>query len=103
EDGIRYFHVTGVQTCALPIFSGLMLHVEHLVAALGEQGGSQRAPQLPTHDDDVVDVARGRGQDLATGGSGADHASGDTLASMDEIGRASCRERAEVSRGGGAV
>src|SRR5690606_11224416 len=21
EDGIRYFHVTGVQTCALPIFS----------------------------------------------------------------------------------
>src|SRR5690606_40778374 len=23
EDGIRDFHVTGVQTCALPIFSGL--------------------------------------------------------------------------------
>src|SRR5690606_40383015 len=22
EDGIRYFHVTGVQTCALPIFTG---------------------------------------------------------------------------------
>src|SRR5690606_39981106 len=22
EDGIRYFHVTGVQTCALPIFEG---------------------------------------------------------------------------------
>src|SRR5690606_39752955 len=23
EDGIRYFHVTGVQTCALPIYGGL--------------------------------------------------------------------------------
>src|SRR5690606_41123722 len=25
EDGIRDFHVTGVQTCALPIFSGLAM------------------------------------------------------------------------------
>src|SRR5690606_40222659 len=25
EDGIRDFHVTGVQTCALPIFEGLVL------------------------------------------------------------------------------
>src|SRR5690606_39769116 len=24
EDGIRYFHVTGVQTCALPILSGAL-------------------------------------------------------------------------------
>src|SRR5690606_40889172 len=26
EDGIRDFHVTGVQTCALPIFSGAFEH-----------------------------------------------------------------------------
>src|SRR5207302_8222011 len=26
EDGIRDFHVTGVQTCALPIFLALILH-----------------------------------------------------------------------------
>src|SRR5690606_40192540 len=25
EDGIRYFHVTGVQTCALPIYPGVAL------------------------------------------------------------------------------
>src|SRR5690606_40257386 len=27
EDGIRDFHVTGVQTCALPIFAGLVFAV----------------------------------------------------------------------------
>src|SRR5690606_39475399 len=35
EDGIRDFHVTGVQTCALPI-----LNVMDLVAAPGQAGGS---------------------------------------------------------------
>src|SRR5690606_40075836 len=29
EDGIRDFHVTGVQTCALPIFLVRGNHVEH--------------------------------------------------------------------------
>src|SRR5690606_40107944 len=28
EDGIRDFHVTGVQTCALPIYAGLLFHPE---------------------------------------------------------------------------
>src|SRR5690606_21904799 len=31
EDGIRDFHVTGVQTCALPIFGSYLLYTEHLV------------------------------------------------------------------------
>src|SRR5690606_12277593 len=26
EDGIRYFHVTGVQTCALPIYSSILIN-----------------------------------------------------------------------------
>src|SRR5690606_40613851 len=53
EDGIRDFHVTGVQTCALPISAehglALLLDVRapafdhHLVAALG-----RRAPQHRT-------------------------------------------------------
>src|SRR5690606_39404134 len=30
EDGIRYFHVTGVQTCALPIFSGRLIGEQDL-------------------------------------------------------------------------
>src|SRR5690606_40105312 len=29
DDGIRYFHVTGVQTCALPISGGLAQGVDH--------------------------------------------------------------------------
>src|SRR5690606_40246852 len=33
EDGIRDFHVTGVQTCALPISDR---HVAHLVAVLAQ-------------------------------------------------------------------
>src|SRR5690606_40514654 len=39
EDGIRDFHVTGVQTCALPIFLALQLDDE-LASALG--GGAGR-------------------------------------------------------------
>src|SRR5690606_39451945 len=38
EDGIRYFHVTGVQTCALPIF-GLGLRGRDAVVL--EQGGGE--------------------------------------------------------------
>src|SRR5690606_40720977 len=33
EDGIRYFHVTGVQTCALPIFSGAVNAVQAVARA----------------------------------------------------------------------
>src|SRR5690606_1842489 len=34
EDGIRDFHVTGVQTCALPIFGGVLtVHAMHTIAA----------------------------------------------------------------------
>src|SRR5207302_5871514 len=35
EDGIRDFHVTGVQTCALPICLGLQGIVEHFGGSLG--------------------------------------------------------------------
>src|SRR5690606_39744563 len=38
EDGIRYFHVTGVQTCALPIYAirdaGTVQHVRRTDRAL---------------------------------------------------------------------
>src|SRR5690606_39391727 len=33
EDGIRYFHVTGVQTCALPIYAGRHHAHQNLVVA----------------------------------------------------------------------
>src|SRR5690606_35281947 len=40
EDGIRDFHVTGVQTCALPILWGYPRQASHaLLARVGLQGG----------------------------------------------------------------
>src|SRR5690606_41972847 len=78
EDGIRDFHVTGVQTCALPI------------SALGKQGHGllldcrtleSRYVPFPTQHVRLV-VA-------------------DTGVRREQIGRASCRERVEMS--GGAV
>src|SRR5256885_3274749 len=38
EDGIRYYKVTGVQTCALPIFA---LPTENFVVGLHEAPGTQ--------------------------------------------------------------
>src|SRR5215475_15492419 len=61
EDGMRAFHVTGVQTCALPI-SGSFTRVLH--PRLGRHG------HPPS---DVIPVGR------------------------SVIGRASCRERVEIS------
>src|SRR5690606_20265896 len=53
EDGIRVFHVTGVQTCALPIHPQVVLdvfqHVEHEVVGgggdAGQRGGVGRLEQ----------------------------------------------------------
>src|SRR5690606_40186185 len=85
EDGIRYFHVTGVQTCALPIFAfskrfhvspfnGMNQHYQWLF--------SFRGPELRIHMN--VEEENRKYFDA-------------TL----EIGRASCRGR-EESRGGSA-
>src|SRR5690606_30630000 len=35
EDGIRDFHVTGVQTCALPISGGELMGIRHAVLGIG--------------------------------------------------------------------
>src|SRR5690606_41849179 len=74
EDGIRDFHVTGVQTCALPIWPA---------AAAG--GGVERVPGLRVVH--RVGVAGTRGGRVADG----------DLPGLGEIGRASCRERVQVS------
>src|SRR5690606_40676479 len=87
EDGIRDFHVTGVQTCALPISRRVELlaggpRVPRVVDLDGGALGGLRAGA----DFDVLDhELRGRG-----------------LAGR-EIGRASCRERVSVWGGGGTV
>src|SRR5438046_10430564 len=63
EDGIRYWSVTGVQTCALPIFDGRI----------------DLKPEDPTINDHLGDAYWRVGRKL------------------EEIGRASCRERVYIS------
>src|SRR5690606_39699599 len=91
EDGIRDFHVTGVQTCALPIFAawlpgmGRCLFGSITLSVPGpqaRQGGVEhadrttRAPPLRSH-------SAGRRSGQAATAAGA----------QPKIGRASCRER----------
>src|SRR5690606_12315411 len=42
EDGIRDFHVTGVQTCALPIFHGGLRYLEHYEFRLVREALAER-------------------------------------------------------------
>src|SRR5690606_40250930 len=97
EECIRVFHVTGVQTCALPIWAGgRPLHAE------------QSAPDELTlwNDAHVVRGVRGHaGHDATPCGArfpGSAHGSRAPapLRGAAEIGRASWRER---GRGGGAA
>src|SRR5437879_11494087 len=73
EDGIRDTSVTGVQTCALPILSGVAF-TDNLPAGL------------------VVAATPN-----VTGSCGSG-----TITAI-QIGRASCRERESIAAGGGAV
>src|SRR5437868_11128297 len=89
EDGIRDRNVTGVQTCALPIYfvhfgrSRLFASLTQ-VNGIGRSAWSFSAMPMPTG----VGMVRCR----------AEHARRESRA---QIGRASCRERAEMSGGAG--
>src|SRR5699024_11869279 len=92
EDGIRDRNVTGVQTCALPIFLKLEQQVGgHVLAQI------QRAVRRDDVVDDVLGDLRAVGEILLKAVLEAAH----QRFSLVEIGRASCRER--VESGGGAV
>src|SRR5262249_57245921 len=87
EDGIRYWSVTGVQTCALPI-SGASL----ALAAIGGVSTSAAPPQtanLPNEVRDVVITSSSLSSLETITPTGLQN----TL--PFEIGRASCRERGE--------
>src|SRR5690606_39496462 len=98
EDGIRAFHVTGVQTCALPILQvhggiagGAGLRQSYLAA--------RRNPRRPRRRQAGVDADRRlRG---SVGVSGALTRNG-VSAHRRKIGRASCRERGSVEGTGAA-
>src|SRR5690625_8001463 len=83
EDGIRDGHVTGVQTCALPIFLGEALEVGVLDTVDLRGDG-----QLDAGDPTLADVEGDRRGGVHGGGW--------------EIGRASCRERVWVWEVAGA-
>src|SRR5690349_24131917 len=99
EDGIRDLYVTGVQTCALPISAG--------PAAAGRSASGRLAadPRLvdlvvgavpPDAGEGGVDLGRQRGVALA-------QTEAVVLAGVEQIGRASCRERVEGSAVGGTI
>src|SRR4051794_41276715 len=93
EDGIRDGRVTGVQTCALPIY----LDPE----SLGDGAAALGVEVVELGREDAGDVLHGPVRHaqvaLAEGGRAR------RPAQSGEIGRASCRERVEISGGGGSL
>src|SRR5437660_1182828 len=94
EDGIRDGHVTGVQTCALPISDGaqdphrILPHADVRLADGVDE--PRREVRLSTH---VIDHPRG--VDLVEERVDGEVAPARVLL-LGEIGRASCRERVYV-------
>src|SRR5690606_39451627 len=95
EDGIRDFHVTGVQTCALPIF--LAKYVEGGILPIWDLSANYTGCMIGYHAVSVIADAylKGiRGFNAETALEAMKHsATRDKL----EIGRASCRERVWMS------
>src|SRR5690606_41100165 len=98
----RAFHVTGVQTCALPIYSiqlGQFLKLANLVEDGPEAKAVIAAGQVSVNGE--VEVRRGRqlviGDRVDLGPAGATVSAFDPDAD-DEIGSASCRERGQSAR-----
>src|SRR5690606_39458526 len=92
EDGIRDFHVTGVQTCALPIFG--IANIESRDEAEVRKGYERVIrPRFSDakffFDEDLKQGLLAMGEGLKT-------------VTYQEIGRASCREGGESSVGAGA-
>src|SRR5207302_5049648 len=84
EDGIRDFHVTGVQTCALPIWW------RERRARASTTCGSMATPRWVTWS------CRWAGR---RGARGARRPCRPTGPARGKIGRASCRERVEIAVG----
>src|SRR5690606_39992164 len=63
EDGIRDFHVTGVQTCALPIWFGVttfyLVNADELQIKISQGAKPGEGGQLPGHKVDAI-IARTR-------------------------------------------
>src|SRR5690606_40113673 len=91
EDGIRDFHVTGVQTCALPIFGVVMF-----LFIIGLEMEPSRLWNLRRQIFGLGMVQVGTCGALLTG-VGLLLGFPAPVAFVAEIGRATCRERPEVT------
>src|SRR5262249_57735324 len=85
EDGIRDWSVTGVQTCALPIFGA-----QGTVCAGGRYDG-------------LIEQLGGKPTPACGFAMGIERLLAVAVDAHAEIGRASCREREESGVGGGGV
>src|SRR5688500_19143566 len=93
EDCIRYYKVTGVQTCALPIsaIATKSLRERALQVALKlKENSAATLCHNDVHHLNVTDDVRLRLIDWEYSGVGQ--------RLFDQIGRASCRERGEINR-----
>src|SRR5205807_6742641 len=93
EDGIRDYKVTGVQTCALPILSRGADADQLWLMLKGQSFGFVVIDQLRVLTDieaDHLEIFSGKIQRMAVR---------EVAAMREEIGRASCRERGQISVG----
>src|SRR5690606_39686782 len=97
--GIRDFHVTGVQTCALPIYRRSRRCVRLLRKVLASADFERNGPRSRAGAREIVrlqcTLARHRGSIRAS--SIRSEAKPRQRETFEEIGRASCRERVEMS------
>src|SRR5207302_4313786 len=96
EDGIRDFHVTGVQTCALPISPEGGFGLQEKFIELGDRvvgilNGIDATAWNPATDPHI------------TANYSIDDLAGKRRSKAAQIGRASCRERVENAVGTGAL
>src|SRR5690606_39929991 len=93
EDGIRDFHVTGVQTCALPIWTS---EVEHVLATQTLKQGRAKTMKIEVKGKAAPGITA---KDIVLAIIGKTGSAGGTghVVEFCEIGRASCRERVEWS------
>src|SRR5690606_39972799 len=89
EDGIRDFHVTGVQTCAPPIYPGWAPAFVHIGGLVLERGGMLSHGAILAREYGIPTVVGIAGVTSAI----ADGATVRVDADHGRVGRASCRDR----------
>src|SRR5690606_39545857 len=94
-DGIRHFHVTGVQTCALPILTSTTSGQHHVEPRRSRAHGAKKPPAQKTRPPEPP-----AGQQTAPGLVPPATWGGGEHAVVEEIGRAACRASAEIAVSG---